>query len=108
MDLEWLVHGFSNHRLIAGLGIPMLVVWQRRMTTCGKGEGVDNVLVGRWWRMIPNYRVHRSAQFHNNDHRHVVATLKLLLKSGRMVLSQPRLDVVKLKDERVARGLETS
>ena len=32
----------------------------------------------------------------------VVATLKLQLKSRRMVPSQPRLDVGKLKDERVA------
>ena len=29
-----LVHGFSTHRLIAGLGIPLLVVWQRRLTMC--------------------------------------------------------------------------
>ena len=31
----------------------------------------------------------------------MVVTLKLQLKSGRMVPSQPRLDVGKLKDERV-------
>ena len=52
--------------------------------------------------MIQNCRVHRSAQFLNTDHRLVVATLKLHLKSRRMVPSQPRLDVGKLKDERVA------
>ena len=34
MDLRWLVHGFSTHRLIAGLGIPTLVIWQRRVTMC--------------------------------------------------------------------------
>ena len=28
----WLVHGFSTHRLITGLGIPTLAVWQRRLT----------------------------------------------------------------------------
>jgi len=49
-----------------------------------------------------NCRVSQSAQFLNPDHRLVVATLKLQLKSGRMVSSQPRLDVGKLKDERVA------
>ena len=32
MDLGWLVHDFSTHRLIAGLGIPTLAVWQRRLT----------------------------------------------------------------------------
>ena len=46
--------------------------------------------------------VYRSAQFLNTDHRLVVATLKFHLKSRRMVPSLPRLDVGKLKDERVA------
>ena len=32
MDLVWPVHGFSTHKLIAGLGIPTLAVWQRRLT----------------------------------------------------------------------------
>ena len=32
MDLGGLVHGFNAHRLIAGLGVPTLVVWQRRLT----------------------------------------------------------------------------
>ena len=54
------------------------------------------------WRMIQNCRVHRSAQFLNTDHGLVVTTLKLHLKSRRMVPSQPKLDVGKLKDERVA------
>ena len=60
------------------------------------------MLVDGRWRMIQKCRVHRSAQFLNNDHRLVVATLKLHLKSRRMVPSQPRLDNGKLKDERVA------
>ena len=34
MDLKWLVHGFITCRLIARLGIPTLVVQQRRMTMC--------------------------------------------------------------------------
>ena len=54
------------------------------------------------WGVIQNCRVYRSAQFLNPDHRLVVATLKLQVKSGRMVPSQPRLDVGKLKDKRVA------
>ena len=36
------------------------------------------------------------------DHMLVVATLKLQLKSGRIVPSQPWLDIGKIKDERVA------
>ena len=34
MDLGWLVHGFSANRLIVELGIPMLVMWQRRLIMC--------------------------------------------------------------------------
>ena len=34
MDFRWLVHGSSADRLITGLSIPTLVVWQRRLTMC--------------------------------------------------------------------------
>ena len=54
------------------------------------------------WRMIQNCGVHRSAQFLNTDHRLVVTILKSQLKSRRMVPSQPRLDVGKLRDKRAA------
>ena len=63
---------------------------------------IDHVLVDGRWRMIQNCRVYRSAQFLNTNHRLVVTTLKLHLKSRRMEPSQPRLDVGKLKDEKVA------
>jgi len=69
----------APHRLIAELGIPTLVVWSRR---------IDHVLVVGHWRMIQNCRVYQSAQFLNTDHRLVVSTLKLQLKSVRMVPSQ--------------------
>ena len=65
-------------------------------------KGIDHVLVDGHWRIIQNCRVCRSAQFLNTDHRLVVATLKLQIKSRRMVPSQSRLDVGKLKDERIA------
>ena len=52
--------------------------------------------------MIQNCRVYRSPRFLNTDYRLVVATLKLHLKSRRMVPSHPKLDVGKLKEERVA------
>ena len=63
---------------------------------------IDHVLIDGRWRMIHNCRVYRSAQFLNTDNRLLVTTLKLQLKSGRMVPSQPRLDLGKLRDERVA------
>ena len=60
------------------------------------------MLVDGCWRMIQKCTVYKSAQFLNTDQRLVVATLKLHLNSKRMVPSQPRLDVGKLKDDRVA------
>jgi len=62
---------------------------------------IDSVHIDGRWRMIQNYRVYWSAHFLTTDYRLVVATLKLQQKSERFVPSQPRLDVGKLKDERV-------
>ena len=68
----------------------------------GVAKEIDHVLVDDRWRMIQNCRVYRSGHFLNTDHRLVVTTLKLLLKSRRMVPSQPRLGVDNLGDKRVA------
>ena len=94
MDLGLLVHGFSTHR-------------QAHCSTWYSNAGdvakeIDHVLIDGRWKMIQNCRVDRSAQFLNTDHRLMVATLKLQLKSGGMVPSQPRLYFGKLKDEKVA------
>ena len=75
--------------------------WTWYFNAGGVAKEIDHVLVDGRWRMIQNCMVYRSAQFPNPDHRLVVATLKLQLKSRRMVPSQPRLDVGKLRDERV-------
>ena len=66
----------------------------------------DFVLVDGHWRMIQNCRVYQRTQFLNTDHRLVVATLKLQLKSWRMVPDQPRLDVGKLKDKEIHEQVE--
>ena len=76
--------------------------WTWYSNAGGVAKEIDHVLVDYCWRIIQNCRVHESAQFLNTDHRLGGATLKLQLKSKRMVLFQPRLDVGKLKDERVA------
>ena len=76
--------------------------WTWYSNAGGVAKEIDHVLVDGRWRMIQNCRVYRSAQFLNTDHSLVVATLMLQLKSGRMEPSLPRLDVGKLKDERVA------
>ena len=76
--------------------------WTWYSNAGGVATEMDHVLVGGHWRMIPNCRVYWSALFLNTDHRLVVGALMLQLKSRRMVPSQPRLDVGKFKDERVA------
>ena len=76
--------------------------WTWYSNAGGVAKEIDHVLVNGHWRMIQNCRFYRSAQLLNTDLRLVGATVKLQLKSGRMVPSQPRLDVGKLKDERVA------
>ena len=76
--------------------------WTWYSNAGGVAKEIHNVLVDGHWRMIQNCRVYRSAQFLNADDRLVVATLKLQLKSRRMVPSQLSLDISKLKDERLA------
>ena len=65
--------------------------WTWYSNAGGVAKETDHVLVDGRWKMIQNSRVNRSAQFLNTDHRLVVATLKLQLKSRRMVPAQPRL-----------------
>ena len=62
--------------------------WFHHPQTGGVAKEIDHALVDGRWRMIQNCRVFQSAQF-NTDHRLVVATLKLQLKSKRKVPSQP-------------------
>ena len=76
--------------------------WTPYSNAGGVAKEIDHVLIDGRWRMIQKCRVYQIAQFLNTDHRLVVETLKLHLKSRRMVPSQPRLDVGKLTDERVA------
>ena len=94
----------SHGLRVAGLWFqrPQAHHWTWYSNAGGVAKEIDNVLVDGRWRMIQNCRAYRSAQFLNTDHRLVVATLKLHLKSRTMVPSQPRLDVGKLKNERVA------
>jgi len=66
--------------------------WTWYSNTGGGARDIDHVLGDGHWRMMQNCRVCRSAQFLNTDHRLVEATLKLQLKSGRIVPSQLRLN----------------
>ena len=80
--------------------------WTWYSNAGGVAKEIDHVLIDGRWRVIQNCRVYRSAQFLNSDHRLVGTTLKLHVKSRRMVPFQPRLDVGKLKEERVAEECE--
>ena len=42
---------------------------------------MDHILVSNSWRISQNCRTFRGAEFFATDHRFVVATLKLLVKS---------------------------
>ena len=79
---------------------PLAHRWTWYSNAGGVAKEIDYVLVDGHWRMIQNCRVYRSAQFLNIEHRLFVGTLKWNLKSGRMVPSQPRLDVGKLMELR--------
>ena len=94
----------SHGRRVTGswFQLPQSHRWTWYSNNGGVAKEIDHVLVDGHWRMNQNCWVYRSAQFLNTDHRLVVATLNLHLKSRRMVPSQPRRDVGKLKDERVA------
>ena len=77
--------------------------WTRYSNSGGARKEIDHVLVGGRWRLVQNCRVFRSAEFAGTDHRLLVATLKIRLKSRKMAPSnRVRLDVRRLRDESVA------
>ena len=78
-----------SHRLrVAGSWFqwPQAHRWTWYSNAAGVAKEI-HVFVDGHWRMIQKSRVHQSAQFLNTDHRLVGATLRLQLKSGRMVPS---------------------
>lgn len=64
---------------------------------------LDHVLVSSRWRLVQNCRVFRSAEFFSTDHRLVVATLRMCLRSRKIERSsQTRLDLEKLRDSSIS------
>jgi sorting nexin-29 len=64
---------------------------------------LDHVLVSSRWKLVQNCRVFRSAEFFSTDHRLVVATLRICLRSRKIQKSGlPRLDLERLKDPNVS------
>ena len=97
--------GKSRRLRIAGSWFqrPDLHRWTWYANTGGARKEIDHVLVGGRWRLIQNCRVFRSAEFAGTDHRLLVATLKIRLRSRKLAPSnRVRLDVDRLRDESVA------
>ncbi|KAG0726185.1 LINE-1 retrotransposable element ORF2 protein [Chionoecetes opilio] len=58
--------------------------WTWYSNAGGVAKEIDHILVSTRWRILQNCRVYRSAEFFGTDHRLVVATLKLHVKSRRI------------------------
>ena len=65
----------------------------------GVAKEIDHILVNTRWRILQNCRVYRSAEFFATDHRLVIATLRLHIKSqGLSRGNAPALHLDRLKD----------
>ena len=83
---------------------PELHRWTWYSNTGRARKEIDHILISTRWRLLQNCRVFRSAEFFATDHRLVVATLKLRLKTRRISrCHQQRFHLEKLKDEECAR-----
>ena len=58
--------------------------WSWYSNAGGVAKEIDHILVSTRWRILKNCRVYRSAEFFGTDHRLVVATLRLHLKTQRI------------------------
>ena len=78
---------------------PELHRWTWYSNAGGVAKEIDHVLVSTRWRILQNCRVYRSAEFFATDHRLVVATLKLHVKSSKISrCHQTVFHLEKLKD----------
>ena len=72
--------------------------WSWYSNAGGDAKEIDHILVSTRWRILKNCRVYRSFEFFGTDHRFVVATLRLHLKTQRITrsaLPQYNLDIPK-------------
>lgn len=78
---------------------PELHRWTWYSNAGGVAKEIDHILVSTRWRILQNCRVFRSAEFFATDHRLVVASLRLHVKSRRLSrCNQPAFHLEKLKD----------
>ena len=77
--------------------------WTWYPNTGGAPKEIDHILISTRWRLLRNCRVFRSAEFFATNHRLVVATLELRLRSRNFSrCCRPGLHLEKLKDEACA------
>ena len=82
---------------------PDLHRWSWYSNTGRVAKEIDHILVDTRWRLLQNCRVFRSAEFLNTDHRLVVASLRVQLKSRRQPSkNKSRFDVDCLRDDSVS------
>ncbi|KAG0722293.1 Craniofacial development protein 2 [Chionoecetes opilio] len=83
-----LLLNFARSRMLRIAGSwyqrPELHRWTWYSNAGGVAKEIDHILVSTRWRILQNCRVYRSAEFFGTDHRLVVATLKLHVKSRRI------------------------
>lgn len=58
--------------------------WTWYSNAGGVAKEIDHILVSTRWRILKNCRVYRSAEFFATDHRLVVATLRIHVRSKKM------------------------
>ncbi|KAG2458176.1 ZP3 protein, partial [Polypterus senegalus] len=77
--------------------------WTWYSNTGGAVKEIDHILLGRGWRLLQNCRVYRNAQFVSSDHRLVVATLRIQLRSSRLPPARKMsLNLDRLQDKAVS------
>lgn len=73
--------------------------WTWYSNAGGVAKEIDHILVSTRWRILQNCRVFRSAEFFATDHRLVVATLRIHIRSKKIPrCNSPRLHLEKLRD----------
>ena len=73
--------------------------WTWYSNAGGVAKEIDHILVSTRWRILQNCRVFRSAEFFATDHRLVVATLRIHIRSKKIPRCNfPRLHLEKLRD----------
>ena len=73
--------------------------WTWYSNAGGVAKEIDHILVSTRWRILQNCRVYRSAEFFATDHRLVVATLQIHVRSKKIPrCDQSRLHLEKLRE----------